>query len=50
LVIELGGPENRLDATIAGGYFLAVIGPRVPCCLYTAVALDAAGQELARAD
>ena len=50
VVIELGGADTRTDATIAGGYFLAVIGPGVPCCLYTAVALDAQGNELARAD
>jgi hypothetical protein len=48
VVIELGSPDSLLEATIAGGYFLAVIGPDVPCCLFTTVALDAEGQELAR--
>ena len=49
VVIELGSADDLLEATIAEGYFLAVVGPDVPCCLYTAVALDAGGNEIARA-
>ena len=48
VVIELGSPDSLLEATIAGGYFLAVIGPEVQCCLFTTVAHDAEGNELAR--
>ncbi len=36
------------DAALAGGYFLALIGPEVPCCLWTIVAYDSGGAELAR--
>ena len=49
-MIELGGPDLTIEATVADGCFLAVIGPEVPCCLNTAVALDADGKELGRAD
>jgi len=49
VVIELGAPDARVEAMLGDEYFLAVIGPDVPCCLYTAVALDADGRELARA-
>jgi hypothetical protein len=50
VVIELGPSGPTVEAAMAGGYFLVVVGPEVPCCLYTAVALDATGPELARAE
>jgi hypothetical protein len=49
VVIELG-PNDRVDAVMGGGYFLAAVGPGRACCLYTAVALDVNGKELARAN
>jgi hypothetical protein len=36
------------EATLANGYFLALLGPELPCCLWTIVAFDAGGGELAR--
>lgn len=47
VVVEVA-PSVRIDAQVAGGYVLAVIGPGVPCCVFTVVALDADGRELAR--
>lgn len=50
VVIEIPGADQRLEADMADGYFLAVIGPEMPCCVATVIALDASGQEIARAD
>jgi hypothetical protein len=48
VIVELEGATEPLEAAIADGYFLAVIGPDLPCCVFTTIALDASGQELAR--
>jgi hypothetical protein len=50
VVIEVSGSDQRLNAQIAAGYFLAVIEPSAQCCRFIAVALDANGQEIARAE
>jgi hypothetical protein len=50
VMIEIPGADQRLEADIADGYFLAVIGPEMPCCVATVIALDASGAEIARAD
>jgi hypothetical protein len=46
LVLE---PESGdpIEASIANGSFLAILPPGVPCCLFTLVAFDADGHELA---
>jgi hypothetical protein len=36
------------EAAMANGYFLALLGPELPCCLWTVVAYDAGGAELVR--
>jgi hypothetical protein len=48
VIVQLEGATEPLEAAIADGYFLAVIGPDLPCCVFTTIALDASGQELAR--
>jgi hypothetical protein len=50
VVIEIPSSDQSIPAEIADGYFLAVIDPTVQCCVAIAVALDANGQELARAE
>jgi hypothetical protein len=48
VAVLLGDSSDRLYAQVSGGYFIRVIGPDLPCCVFTTIALDADGDELAR--
>jgi hypothetical protein len=48
VLVDVEGLDEPLQAAMADGYFLAVLGPDLPCCVFTARALDAGGAELAR--
>ncbi len=50
VMVEFDDLGRAVQATIENGYFLAVLTPGIPCCVFTVIAYGADGTELARAD